>query len=495
MKKLSIYILAGLFLMTGFSACQKDYLETKPTDQVASSDVFATTDNAYAAINGIYRSLYIQWLGNQDQGGVSGNMIYMDMMGEDLVNTTRGNGWFIAEYQWLSHRNVNSRVPKFNYFFFYSIAGNASMIINNIDNAVGADADKKLIKGEALAARAWAYFNLVQMFGQRFDAGSDNSSPGVPLVLNNEIEGQPRASVAEVYAQINKDLDDAIANLTGAQARPNTSHINVNVAKGFKARVALTQQNWPLAAQMAHEARQGFSLMSNDDYMAGFNDYNNGEWMWGVHQQSDQTTYFYSFFAYMSCNFSSTNIRTNPKAINSKLYDMISESDIRKQLWDPTGTNTDFPIPTSASTRKPYMNRKFMAESSSLSIGDVPLMRAAEMYLIEAEALARQGGHDGEAAQVLYELAVNRDPDYVLSTNTGQDLIDEIMIQRRVELWGEGFRWYDLKRLNLPLDRNGANHDASLCRILDYPAGGKEWQFVIPQDEINANKACEQNPL
>lgn len=49
--------------------------------------------------------------------------------------------------------------------------------------------------------------------------------------------------------------------------------------------------------------------------------------------------------------------------------------------------------------------------------------------------------------------AKNRDASYTLSTNTGQALIDEIMVQRRVELWGEGFRFLDLKRLNLPLDR------------------------------------------
>src|SRR5690606_39305842 len=52
-----------------------------------------------------------------------------------LVMTARANGWFVGEYQWLSHRNVNSRVPYFNYYIFYRIIANANMIINNIDNA------------------------------------------------------------------------------------------------------------------------------------------------------------------------------------------------------------------------------------------------------------------------------------------------------------------------------------------------------------------------
>jgi hypothetical protein len=257
--------------------------------------------------------------------------------------------------------------------------------------------------------------------------------------------------------------------------------------------VALAQQNWALAAQLASEARQGFTLMSNAQYMQGFNDYTNPEWMWGVHQQSDQTTYFYSLFAYISANFNSTNIRGNPKAINSTLYDQISSTDIRKQLWDPTGSNTAFPIPPGG-VRRPYMNRKFLAESSTSSIGDVPLMRAAEMYLIEAEARAR-AGQDAQASDVLFQLVNKRDPNYTLSTNTGQALIDEIMFHRRVELWGEGFRFYDLKRLNLPLNRTGANHQTSLAVVFNVPAGDKLWEFLIPQAEINTNPLVEQNPL
>jgi hypothetical protein len=269
------------------------------------------------------------------------------------------------------------------------------------------------------------------------------------------------------------------------------------VAKGFKARVALTQQNWTVAAQMATEARQGFALMNNTQYTSGFNNYTNGEWIWGIRQQEDQGTFFYSFFAYLSANFNSTNIRTNPKAINSLLYNQISATDVRKGLWDPTGSNPAFPIPLNPNgSRFPYMNRKFLVANTALSIGDVPLMRASEMYLIEAEARARAGSQDAAARQALFTLANQRDPNYVLSTNSGQALIDEIMIQRRVELWGEGFRFYDLKRLNAPLDRSGANHNASLAGVLAVPAGDIRWQFLIPQSELNnTNGVVVQNPL
>jgi hypothetical protein len=107
------------------------------------------------------------------------------------------------------------------------------------------------------------------------------------------------------------------------------------------------------------------------------------------------------------------------------------------------------------------------------------------------------GGQDAAAATVLYSLAHERDPSYVLSIKTGQALIDEIMVQRRIELWGEGFRFYDLKRTNSPLDRTGANHDGGLTGgVFTIPAGDIQWQFLIPQAEINnSNGVVVQNPL
>jgi hypothetical protein len=490
MKKI-FYSLLVLTLLMG--SCKKDFLETSPTSSIATGLVFKTTTNALTALNGIHRSLYVQYL-SQDQGGEGSAMINLDMLGDDLVMTTAGNNWFNDTYKWIAHRTVNSTTDSYMYSFYYQIIANANQIINNVDMAEGPAADKKFIKGQALTYRAWSYFKLVQMFGKRYNAANmPNAQLGVPLVLTNTTEGLPRATVEDTYAQINKDLADAITNLTDYDRSEDKSQLDISVAKGVKARVALTMQDWATAAQFAVEARQGYSLMSNAEYLQGFNDASNPEWMWGSHQIPDQQQFFYSFFAYMSANFSSTNIRTNPKAINSALYNQISATDIRKQLWDPTGTNTAFPIPPSGA-RRPYMNRKFLAASSSLSVGDVPYMRMAEMYLIEAEAKAR-AGQDAAAQNALFVLANNRDPNYVKSTKTGVALINEILLQRRMELWGEGFRFFDLKRLNLPLDRTNTNHQQSLANVFTIPAEDVRWEFLFPQAEINANPALVQNPI
>ena len=88
-----------------------------------------------------------------------------------------------------------------------------------------------------------------------------------------------------------------------------------------------------------------------------------------------------------------------------------------------------------------------------------------------------------------------RDAAYKLSTSTSTKLLDEIYFHRRVELWGEGFRFLDLKRLNQPLNRNGTNAIASIAVLFDVPAGDRQWEFLFPRREMNANKAIVQNPL
>ena len=205
MKNIFKYgILSVIFTMT-LSSCEKTYLETLPTTSVSTADAFKTTKNAMAALNGIHRIMYSQIFGVQAQGGQSGNMLYMDAMGDDVVFMTTSSSWFRGEYQWNnSHRNPNSSVVYYHYMFYYVIIGNANMIIANIDNAEGPEADKKAIKAEALTYRAWAHYQAVQLFGKRFVKGTANDGLGVPLVTQPTTEKLPRNTVAQVYTQVNK---------------------------------------------------------------------------------------------------------------------------------------------------------------------------------------------------------------------------------------------------------------------------------------------------
>jgi len=482
-------------MLVFFISCKKDFLNTSPTNSVAATQATANTKNGYAALNGIHRLMYMEY-DQQGQAGEGSNNIFRDLMGEDIVYPLiSGSTGLIGFLQWVSHRDVNSADLRYVYRFYYGIISNANVLINGIDQATGTDEDKKIIKGQALAYRGWAHFQLVQLWGKRYDAATKpNTQLGVPLLLTNTLQGQPRATVEEVYTQVNKDLDDAAILLNG-YSRSGTaakSNWNENVVKGIKARVALTQQDWQNAATHAIAARAGHPLMDTTSYKTGFNNIENQEWIWGSRQIDDQNTSFSSYFAYISANFNSTVIRTQPRAINANLYNAIPSTDIRKRVWDQTGATV--PIPQGGA-RVPYQNKKFLAKSESLSVGDVPYIRSAEMYLIEAEARARQG-QVTEARAALFTLARNRNYNYILSTNSGQALLDEIFFQRRIELWGEGFRFLDLKRTNSPLIRTGIpNHVPFLIKVTNIPAGDIQWEWLFPQDEVNANKQLVQNPL
>lgn len=493
MKNKLVIILAFMFGMISIS-CENVYLDTTPTASIDAGSAYATTKNAAAAINGIYRSFVVRYLSSQGHSGHPAMMIILDHMGEDMIIGTTAASWHVGETRWTAHRSDVNTMAQFPWEMYYRIIGNANIGIANIDKAVGPAADKNILKGEALALRAFGYFNLVQLYGKRYDAlAKPNAQLGVPLVLEPMTTGKPRNTVEEVYAQINKDLTDAAALLTTARA--NKSHINLSVVKGLQARVALVQQDWANAAKFAAEARAGYQPMNATQYVDGFQDITNSEWMWGFDHLEDQTEYFGGYHSYISCNYNSTVIRTYPKVINSLLFSKIPATDIRSKMWVETPTAANSIVPPGG-VRPKFLNQKFRLPGvpSTSAMGDVPYMRAAEMYLIEAEAKARLNDAAG-ASQVLFDLIKTRDASYVKSTNTGQALLDEILVHRRIELWGEGHRFLDLKRMNAALNRNGTNAIASVALLYDVAPGDVRWEFLIPRREINANPAIVQNPL
>ncbi|RYF19339.1 MAG: RagB/SusD family nutrient uptake outer membrane protein [Flavobacteriales bacterium] len=494
-KKLAIISSACVLFALG--SCKSDYLETDPTTAVSEQAAYASAANLSAIINGMHRDLYYRQNSNQGQNGQGGIMIMMDALGEDLVFPSTGNGWYISTVRWQDQINENAANDLYPYQIYYALIRNANLVIANGPSVPAPTAsDVALVKqaiGEAYAFRAFSYYMLVQIYGKRYAPGTTNSQLGVPLRLTAEESPIKRNTVEEVYTQINNDLNEALSRLSST--RTTKSHFNDKVVQGLKARVALTQGNYALAVSSAKLARVGFPLMNTATYASGFNNLeSNGEWIWGATIIADQTDYFGNFGAYMSRNYNSTNIRQAPKAVSSKLYSLFPSTDVRRQVIDATGAHTSLALPTTFS-KFPYTSQKFLSVSISDSRMDVPYMRASEMYLIEAEALARLNDEVGSKL-IFNPFTQSRNPSYAGATTTGAAYITDILNSRRLELWGEGFRFLDLKRLNQGLDRTGANHSSVVVNnILTVPSTDNKWQFLIPKAEINANPLIEQNPL
>ena len=144
----------------------------------------------------------------------------------------------------------------------------------------------------------------------------------------------------------------------------------------------------------------------------------------------------------------------------------------------------------------PYLHIKLLqSDGPTTSPMDVIHMRASEMFLIEAEALARDN-KNAEAQDVLFTLVSARDAGYAKSNNTGQVLVNEILIQRRIELFLEGHRWFDMLRNDEALDLTGSGADPDLYLDgfkQDKPSVNSKWIFIIPQREIDANSNIVQN--
>ena len=523
-KYITIRFVLIFAIILGLGSCSEDFLQTVPTDAVSNEIALGSTENMMLAMNGVHRAIYAQ---NGRISAYAGQQFMIptaDFGASDAMHSKAGNGWHNARIKWTMHTSASRSDVEFSWWFYYNIIGSVNNIIVASDALQMSD-DLHNILGQAYTYRAWAHFQLVQFFGKAYMIGNPATDLGVPIMTATEppYEGLERATVQEVYDQVISDLNAAITHFGSASSRDDISHLNIDVAHGVAARVYLTSGAWANAATHANAARQNYTLMSEAQYKNGFGNWDNPEWIWGSHMIQDQTSYYYSYFYYCANNFNGSQNRSNPKFMNHSLYAQIADTDYRKDQilancpstfddWDE-GENAGRYVSeaayddsvavyraivdnSSAHNMVPYMHIKlFQDNGPTIDPRDVIHMRAAEMYLIEAEALARQG-QNGPAAGVLFDLVSERDEAYVLSTNTGQDLIDEILLQRRIELFFEGFRWFDMLRNDEVLDLAGSGADPDLYlegMYQDRPSLNPKWVFLIPQREINANPKIIQN--
>ncbi len=499
--------LACLLAVVIFSgSCSKEYLDTKPTAEKSTTTIFETTDNAALAINGINKLMTIQYLGTQGFNGEGTiKMYYGNYPGNHfLYNLTSWAPILNSDF----HENISSIYLYYPWYYYYMLIGNANFVISNIDNAKGSDAERQFIKAQALTFRAYSFLMLSQLYCKRWSDSGNGSSPGLVLRTDISTGEQPLSTLKQVYEQIYKDLDDAVALYTSSgKIRTRNYDPDKNVAYAVYARAAITRLDYATAATMAVNGRNGYPLMNNTEYKAGFYTPNK-EWIWSSYGASDETLYFYSYFAYISYNSNAVQVRTYPRCISRELYNKIPVTDLRRGLFlDPTGytftTSTGLAgtalkarafslFPNLYSTSSAYAYMQFKIGAADLpGVGNLNHFRSSEMVLIEAEA--KYFSADENAAQQLL-VSLNkdtgRDPSYTC-TKTGADLLNEIKTYRAIELWGEGFDWFDLKRWGDGVSRKNYSAGGNFLPTLDVtygPAEKNNWVWKIPEKETDYNK-------
>lgn len=511
--------MSGLVVLA--SSCS-DYLETNPTDKTSGTTIFEDARNAEVAMNGIYRSTYVSgWSsGSHESFGIMASNIFVDVLGEDFVQSEQGNGWFWYDYRYLSRTKWDNKgwrsYAQWN--FYYTLISNANYIIAQEGKIPGDEVLATNIVAQAYAMRAYCYFQLVQQFAQTYKGHEDWK--GVPIYVeptSSTSVGAPRSPVKDVYAQIDSDLDKSLALFKSSNMKQkHISYVDSCVANGFKARVALVENDWNKALYASTLALGGNRpVLEGEDLLSGMNSVKLKDVMWGAEVQSDQSTAYASFYSHMDAAATGMYAASSRKCISTWLYSQILPSDIRLNWWKPKLSQNQNTGP-----EKSYNQIKFRFADIKQFLGDYIYMRTEEMILIKAEAECRLGRYS-EAVNTLMELmskrihqgsvndykayieGLSQSSDYTFANGTYGDvvtLLDEILLQRRIELWGEGHRMYDIMRLKKGFTRDYPNslHPDRLPTIQTNISDAPQFILTIPQTEFDGNTsftAADQNPL
>lgn len=541
MKKIINKISAAAVMMAlaaSTVSCSSDYLDTNPTSSVGSSQAMSSTEFAMKALNGIASSMSTQqYMFSQ---GFCGENYIMNKMecypSQNYLYNYYAAGWApLINAQW--NNRTNSSYNAYGWYYYYNLIGQANSIIVNIDAATGTDEEKAFVKASALTFRAYAYEKLCHYYCVRWQDSNNGAADGLILQLDESTNGKPRSTMAETYAQIYKDCDEAISLFKKSgmdRAAGEVWIANENVAHAVYARAALTKQDYAKALEQAKLAEVDYPLMTNAEYQAGFCN-PTSEWIFGSYGSANENNWYWSYGTQYSCNgYYASNQPTGAGAIGRELINRIPNNDARKALfltedkfpnhdWSPANQDPylqtycimgmyddelweevyEYIQSMTPSGLEPAYQSEYFYLGGHLKfwvfdtpgVGYLPFIRTSEMVLIEAEAnyFLNQPGA-AQAALVKLNAESGRNPEYTCS-KTGQDLFDEIKDYRELELWGE-CSWSDYKRWNLPVVRKtfaqgGNSHAAAAVTI---PAdGANNWTWGIPQSEYDYNDCLDVN--
>jgi hypothetical protein len=514
MKKL-IYSIYTLLLVLAFGACADSVLDKTPIGKFNSDDYLTTEEEAEAAIIGVYDYLQI---GYNNYGDWSSIFFVKGLQGDDL-NPGGGSSADQPKLQQLSNFTYEYDNPAIKdvWHSFYKIVNASNAIINTISSELG---NAEQVSAEAKFFRAYAYFELVTMWGD------------VPFYLENTTEisvNNPRESKATIYTQIHKDLDEAIAVLPVKNDLADGMKFRVSkgAAQALKGKVFLYQKDYANAHQMLQNVLDDVSYALVEDYStiwlreerAGsesifevlYSSKNAHDWggPWDGTAESN--------FIVQLCGPRGDNSFNNMGAIGytngwgfnvptQKIGDLLraeagderyNTSAISEAEFVAAGGEVNRAGNNNWDAYEGYIRLKYSTIPSETSDGGVTevnwntpfkLIRLADVMLLAAEAYNRDG-KDAEAVALIKEVRERAGfmDHSAWEGLTGEALFDIIKKERSLELAFEGHRFWDLVRWG----------DASAELASRGFKSGKNEVFPIPQEEIDLNAGIsieDQNP-
>ncbi len=345
----------------------------------------------------------------------------------------------------------------------YSRIMGVNAVLDGIDKARGEIEARDQVKAEALALRGYYYFMLVNTFGEPYNY--NKKALGVPLKLSADIEenGMPRNTVEEVYMQIVEDLRESSALFEKYPKRRGNYRINLPTVNILLSRVYLHMERWDsviVAANKAIQYSEGltdYTKFSGSNFFMCSYDHSEVEWIYGV----------------------GVNIQFfGPSADLLSRYD---KNDCRPGMWFDMGEYS-----TNRLLKKDY---DWMSGSAT----PVNTVRISEAYLNRAEAYV-QKGMTGEALADLNEVRCNRITGYMNIENVPANLLEEVRLERRLELCFDEQRWFDLRRYGMPSITHRYRYRKSDPWVI-YTLREKDplYTLPLPNEAIRNNVRLEQN--
>lgn len=473
--------LLPVLLVFALPSCSNDWLDLEPEKQIETSASIKNLSSANACIIGIYDALQ-----NYEYYGAR-MTYYGDVIGDDMQSN--GDTKRCASFYRYAYTAENA--PRSLWEFPYNtirLANNVLAAIDKIEIIESEKAKRDDIKGQALFLRALAYFDITKVYGYPY-AKDNGASWGAALITTpTEFSQKPkRNTVAECYNNlIIPDLENAANLLSGTKSDASNGKINKWGAKLLLSRAYLYKGDYVNALKTAEDCIEGaekakYALSKNANYYS--------DWMTPFNSES-----LFELVNLITDNAGNDGV---PYLMWDKGYDDII---ITRSFYDVLAADKNDVrlLLTTKGTKKPsgksyncYILK--YANDSDIKSSNIVILRLSEAYLNAAEAAVKTSNNT-KAVKYLKAIVERANP---AKTVMGTVTLDQVLLERRKELFGEGHRAFDLLRNGLTIKRVGSGHSA----VLPSDAKSIDWNnfkivLPVPKYEMDANPqmADQQNP-
>ncbi len=462
-------ILTPVVILLLLQSCSSDLLNTSPEATKVTSQFYTDASQIEQGINAVYGTL--QYTGQYQQA----MLVIGEIPSDNTYDEVPANDSFTyGEFDFFTIQPNNSLIAS-TWKDHYIGIQQANIILNRIDAIQDmAQATKSNRIGEMKFLRALMYFNLVRVFGD------------VPLVTKettnvNDYFGQGRTPVSEVYAFIEKELKDAIPLLPAATTQKG--RVTKAAAMGILGKVLITENKYSDALPYLSQIEGlGYSLLSDVSKIFDVTNKNNAEIIFdvqfasGINGNSEGSPAFQLF--------SPSGTVAGAKGHNlptKEIYNLYTGDDQRKSAYIGLTSNG---IPY---TKKIVKTSNVIADGGS----NIVVLRLADVYLMIAECYAK--ANDLSNANVYLNKIKSRAGIASVNLVSQQALLAEIDKERRLELVGEGHRWFDLVRTGKAVQVM-TQHFASTPGYSTATIDQHNLLMPVPQGQINTDPAIKQNP-